>query len=84
MNADYIYAIFDTCKQEDLPDLTIAQAYLQTKSPIPDGLTEQQINQFMGRHYDVLVEAYRTGDVDTFRATVAACDRDDSTNEVEA
>ena len=84
MNADYIYAIFDTCKQEDLPDLTIAQAYLQTKSPIPDGLTEQQINQFIGRHYDVLVEAYRTGDVHTFRATVAACDRGDSTNEVEA
>lgn len=84
MNADYIYAIFDTCKQEALPDLTIALAHLQASCPIPDSMTEQQINQFLGRHCDVLVEAYRTGDVDTFRATVASCDRDDSTNEVEA
>ena len=84
MNADYIYAIFYTCEQEDLPDLTIALAHLQASCPIPDGMTEQQINQFLGRHYDALAEAYRTGDTDSFRAAVSACDRDDSTNEAEA
>ena len=83
MNADYIYAIFYTCERENLPDLTIALAHLQASCPIPDGMTEQQINQFLGRHYDALVEAYRTGDTDGFRAAVAACACMDEADETE-
>ena len=84
VNAEYLYGLYQCNEANDLPDLTIALAHLQASCPIPDGMTEQQITRFLGRHYDALVEAYRTGHTDGFRAAVAACDRDDSTNEVEA
>ena len=40
MNANYIYDIFETCEKNDIPDLTIALAHLQTTKPLPEGLTE--------------------------------------------
>ena len=35
MNANYIYDIFATCEDMDLPDLTIALAHHKEAHPIP-------------------------------------------------
>lgn len=40
MNANYIYDIFQTCEDLDLPDLTIALAHHKEAHPIPEGMTE--------------------------------------------
>lgn len=72
MNANYIYDIFETCETKDLPDLTIALAHLKTTQPIPDGLTEKQINEFVGDHYEDLVKAYKAHDRAVFADAVAA------------
>ena len=72
MNANYIYDIFETCEKKDLPDLTIALAQLKAVKPIPDGLTEKQINEFIGDHYKDLVNAYKAHDRAVFADAVAA------------
>lgn len=72
MNANYIYNIFETCEKNDLPDLTIALAQLKTTQPIPNGMAEKQINEFIGGHYKKLVEAYKAHDRAVFADAVAA------------
>ena len=37
MNANYIYDIFTTCEELDLPDLTVALAHHKSAHPIPGG-----------------------------------------------
>ena len=72
MNANYIYDIFETCEKKDLPDLTIALAHLKVTQPIPDGLTEKEVNTFVGDHYEDLVKAYKAHDPAVFADAVAA------------
>ena len=81
MNANYIYNIFETCEKNDLPDLILALAHHKAAAPIPDGMTEKGIKQFMGRHYDELVEAYQAGDRAAFAQVVAACEKADQEQE---
>lgn len=81
MNANYIYDIFETCEKKDLPDLTIALAHLKTTQPIPDGLTEKQVNAFVGDHYEDLVKAYKAHDRAVFAAAVAAAVLEDEEEE---
>ena len=78
MNAHYIYDIFETCEKNDIPDLTIALAHLQTTKPLPEGLTEDQVNKFIGRHYDELAAAYQTHDRDVFAEVVAIAEQEDA------
>ena len=73
MNANYIYDIFLTCEQENLPDLTIALAHLKQTQPIPDGCTEKSLNEFIGKHYNALVATYYAHDRQAFADKVAAC-----------
>ena len=65
MNANYIYDIFQTCEDLDLPDLTIALARHK-------GMTEQGINEFIGGHYEALVDAFADQDREAFAAAVQA------------
>ena len=83
MNANYIYDIFETCEKNDTPDLTIALAHLQTTKPIPDGLTEKQINKFIGLHYDELVMAYQAHDRSVFADAVATAVAEDEAETAE-
>lgn len=62
MNANYIYDIFAACEDLDLPDLTIALAHHKEAHPIPEGMTEQGINEFVGNHYEALVDAFAAHD----------------------
>ena len=72
MNANYIYDIFATCEDLDLPDLTIALAHHKEAHPIPEGMTEQGINEFVSNHYEALVDAFAGHDREAFAAAVAA------------
>ena len=77
MNANYIYDIFTTCEELDLPDLTVALARHQEGHPIPGGMTEQGINEFVGNHYEALVDAFAGHDREAFAAAVAAGVKED-------
>lgn len=72
MKANYIYDIFQTCEDLDLPDLTIALARHKEAHPIPEGMTEQGINEFIGGHYEALVDAFAGHDREAFAAAVQA------------
>jgi len=78
MNANYIYDIFETTKQNEASDLNIGLAMLQEKKPIPAGMTDRGVREFMGRHYKALVKAYNTGDKALFAGIVAKCEAEDA------
>ena len=77
MNANYIYDIFQTCEDMDLPDLTVALAHHKAANPIPEGMTEQGINAFIGGPYAALVDAFAAHDREAFAAAVEAGVRED-------
>ena len=77
MNANYIYDIFQTCEDLDLPDLTVALARYKEGHPIPEGMTEKGINEFIGGHYEALVDAFAGHDREAFAAAVAAGVKED-------
>ena len=77
MDANYIYDIFETTRENHAPDLNIGLAMLQTEQPLPDGMTEKETREFLGQHYEALVEAYRTRDRETMAAAVAKCEEED-------
>ena len=77
MNANYIYDIFATCEELDLPDLTIALAHHKAAHPIPEGVTEQGTNEFVGNHYEALVDAFAGHDREAFAAAVEAGVKED-------
>lgn len=81
MNADYIYDIFETTNKNQAPDLTIGLAMLQAEKPIPEGMTDQGIREFIGRHYKTLVKAYNTRDKALFAGVVAKCQAEDNAEE---
>lgn len=73
MNASYIYGIFQCCEYNKLPDLTIAQAHFLVDHKLPAGITESQVNKFIGRHYNDLVKSFAAHDPVAFEETVKAC-----------
>lgn len=76
MNANYIYDIFETTKKNDAPDLNIGLAMLRVEQPISDE-EDKAIREFMGRHYETLVDAYKSGDREIFADAVAQCVKED-------
>ena len=77
MNTNYIYDIFEATRENNAPDLNIGLAMLQETKPIPEGMADRDIWEFMGRHYEKLVAAYRAKDRYVFGAVVAACEAED-------
>ena len=74
MNANYIYDIFETATQQDKP-LDIALEILRGTQPIPEGMTKENINAFVGLHYDPLWRAYQTGNRKLFADILAVCEK---------
>lgn len=72
MNASYIFEIFETSVQNSV-DTTVGLEILCGKKPFPDGMTKQEINQFIGLHFDQLRRAYGTGNRKLFEDVVAIC-----------
>ena len=83
MNAMYIYDIFETTEKNGDPDLFIGLAKLQADKPIPEGTTEGELCEFIGRHYQALVDAYRAHDRGAFEEAVLACETADAEKEAE-
>ena len=72
MNANYIFDIFETANQNNV-DTTIGLEILRSAQPIPEGMTKEGINQFIGLHFDQLRRAYGTGSKKLFTDIVAIC-----------
>ncbi len=72
MNANYIFDIFETATQNNV-DTTIGLEILRSAQPIPEGMTKEGINQFIGLHFDQLRRAYGTGNKKLFADIVTIC-----------
>ena len=80
MNANHIYNTFETTKKSGANDLTIGLAMYKAEHPEVEITHEEdrEIREFMGRHYDKLVEAFATGDQEHFAKVVADCEAADN------
>lgn len=83
MNAEYIYDIFKTTEKNGDPDLFIGLSKLKVNKPIPEGTTEKELCTFIGRHYQALVDAYKSHDLAAFEEAVLACETADAEKEAE-
>lgn len=77
MNSSYLYGVFKCCEINGLPDIYLALAYYEADNDLPDGLTNKQVTQFIGNHYEELVAAYAYKDPIIFEETVKKCIKDD-------
>lgn len=77
MNANYIYDIFSVTKEKGLPDLNVGLAVLKLDKPIPEGMSDKSIREFLGKHYTELVEAFKSGDRQVFADAVACAAGDE-------
>ena len=75
MNANYIYDIFETANAHNV-DLIVGLDILRGKQVIPEGMTRDSINSFVGLHYDPLWRAYQTGNRKLFADVLAYCIED--------
>ena len=81
MNANTLYEIFEATRKHDLPDLTLGMAVVRHEQPdLVNDDNDRPIREFIGRHYDVLVDAYKVGP-DAFEEAVAACVEEDEHKE---
>lgn len=72
MNANYIYKIFETAEKHNT-DNVMALEILRGTEPIPEGLNKNDINSFIGLHYNVLWRAYQTHHPKLFADIVRVC-----------
>lgn len=71
---DCLFEVFEICAKNNLPDLTLALAHYYNENPGTMGEVEdKECREFMGRHYEKLVEAYKLKDKEAFDAVVAEC-----------
>lgn len=84
MNAEYIYNIFEVTERNHDHDLLIGMAKLMAAKPLPEGMDEQALGKFLGKHYHELVEAYATRDLAVMEEVVLACEAQDAEDAKEA
>lgn len=84
MNAEYIYNIFEVTERNHDHDLLIGMAKLMAAKPLPEGTTEKELCTFIGRHYQALVDAYKSHDLAAFEEAVLACEEQDAEDAKEA
>ena len=76
MNPIFLYGVFETNRKHKLPDLNLGMAHYRVDHP---EITDDEANaamEFIGRHYDELVEAYAIGSM-TFLEVVSQCEAAD-------
>ena len=66
----YLYDVFAMCEEKDCNDLTIALAMFAHEHPEADITHEKDkaMREFMGRHYEELVAAFKAHDRAVFDA----------------
>lgn len=80
MDAKFLYCVFEEAEKNNFPDLYLGLAAAQVNHPISHE-EDKEIREFIGRHYDALVNAYATHHLDEFEDTVAKCVAADAANE---
>lgn len=59
--AEYIYEVFNYSREHDCNDLIVqAVPMLKVEMPIPEGLTEREIDRCIGANYDEFVRSFNT------------------------
>ena len=76
MDAKFLYEVFEQTEKNGFPDLMLGVAAAQAEHPIPHE-EDKAVREFIGRHYDALVEAYKLRDRAAFDAVVAQCEQAD-------
>ena len=84
MNAEYIYNIFEVTERSHDHDLLIGMAKLKAAKPLPEGMDEQALGKFLGKHYHELVNAYAVRDLAVMEEVVLACEEQDAEDAKEA
>ena len=82
MDAKFLYEVFQETEKNGFPDLMLGVAAAQAEHPIPHE-EDKAVREFIGRHYDALVEAYKLRDRAAFDAVVAQCEQADKEAEAE-
>ena len=80
MDAKFLYTVFQEAEKNNFPDLYLGLAAAQVNHPISHE-EDKAIREFIGRHYDALVNAYGTHHLDEFEDMVAKCVAADAANE---
>ena len=83
MDASYIYDIFEATEKNRDNDLLIGMAKLKAVKPLPEGMDERELCQFIGKHYHELVEAYAARDLAVMEEAVLDCEAQDAEDEKE-
>lgn len=73
----HLYEIFVTNEKNNLPDLNLGMAYYRVEHPEITDDDAKTLSQFIARHYEDLVKAYKHHDREKFAAAVAACQEKD-------
>ena len=80
MDAKFLYEVFEQTEKNGFPDLMLGVAAAQVEHPLPHE-EDRAVREFIGRHYDALVEAYQPHDPQVFEGAVAKCVAADAQNE---
>ena len=80
MDAKFLYEVFEQTEKNGFPDLMLGVAAAQVEHPLPHE-EDKAVREFIGRHYDALVEAYQPHDPQAFEDVVAQCVAADAQNE---
>ncbi len=80
MDAKFLYEVFQQTERNNFPDLMLGLAAAQVNRPLTRE-EDKAVREFIGRHYDALVEAYAPHDLQVFEAVVARCMAADAAND---
>ena len=84
MFGSYIYDVFEVTNKHELPDLYIGLAMLEHDQSVPEGTSDREIREFIGKHYKTLVDAYKTRNRTAFCEVVEECLKEDAEEAKEA
>ena len=80
MDAKFLYEVFQETDKHNFPDLMLGLAAARVNHPLTRE-EDKAVREFIGRHYDALVEAYGTRHLDEFEEAVAKCVAADAAND---
>ena len=80
MDAKFLYEVFEQTEKNGFPDLMLGVAAAQAEHPLSHE-EDRAVREFIGRHYDALVEGYAPHDPQVFEDAVARCAAADGQNE---
>lgn len=74
MNTEVLYKVFETAAEKNV-DTAMAAEILRGSEFISDADRKEQVNEFIGLHFDLLRRAYGTGNRKLFDDIVRVCEK---------